>query len=105
MGIPPIVGDYINSWANFLLFLYAPIATFMAAYSSSQPGFLAPDDPPIVKDATAKLARVTKAHPAVAAAAIGAATGAVAGGMGAGGAAIIGAAAGIAVQQSTKHGG
>ena len=58
-----------------------------------------------VKDATAKLARVTKAHPAVAAAAIGAATGAVAGGMGAGGAAIIGAAAGIAVQQSTKHGG
>ena len=53
MGIPPVIGQYIDSWANFLLFLYAPIATYMAAYSSSQPGWAAPPDPPEVKAATA----------------------------------------------------
>lgn len=61
MGIPPIVGQYIDSWANFLLFLYAPVATFMAAYASSQPGFAAPPDPQIVIDATKKAAAAVKA--------------------------------------------
>ena len=61
MGIPPIVGQYIDSWANFLLFLYAPIATYMAAASSSQPGFLAPADPPEVVAAQKKADAATAA--------------------------------------------
>lgn len=53
MGVPPVVGQYVDSWSNFLLVVYAPVATFMAAYSSSQPGWLAPPDPPAVKAAMA----------------------------------------------------
>jgi len=45
MGVPPVVGQYLDSWSNFLLIVYAPVATFMAAYSSSQPGWLAPATP------------------------------------------------------------
>ena len=56
LGIPPIVEQYIDSWSNFLLFLYAPVATYMAAYSSSNPGWAAPPDPPIVKAAMDKAA-------------------------------------------------
>lgn len=58
-----------------------------------------------IKDAGSGLSKLTKEHPAVTAAAVGAATGAVAAGVGAGGAAIIGAAAGIAVQQATLRRG
>ena len=61
MGIPLVVGQYIDSWSNFLLFLYAPIATYMAAYSSSQPGWAAPPDPPSVVAAQAKVDAVAKA--------------------------------------------
>lgn len=48
MGIPTVVGDYLTSWSNLVLQFYAVIAPFMAAYSSSQPGPLAPPDPPAV---------------------------------------------------------
>ena len=61
MGIPPIVGQYIDSWSNFLLFWYAPVATYMAAYSSSQPGWMAPPDPPAVVEAQRKVDVETKA--------------------------------------------
>jgi len=61
MGVPPIWGQYIDSWSNFLLLVYAPVATFMAAYASSQPGFLAPPDSPAVKAVTAKEDAAAKA--------------------------------------------
>ena len=48
LGVPAWVGDYVVSWSNFVLQLYAPVAAVMLAYSSSRPGPLAPPDPPSV---------------------------------------------------------
>lgn len=52
MGIPPEVGQYITSWSNFVLQIYAPLSLALAAYSSSAPGPMAPPDSPAVKAAT-----------------------------------------------------
>lgn len=67
MGIPPVVGEYANSWSNFLLQIYAPISAVLALYGSSKPGPLAPDDPPLVKAAIAEDAAQTAQKAAVAA--------------------------------------
>ncbi len=52
IGIPETWGPIIQSWDNFILQIYAVIAPVMAAYSNSQPGPLAPPDPPAVVAAT-----------------------------------------------------
>lgn len=48
MGIPPEWGQYFVSWDDFLLKIYAVAAPVMLGFSSSQPGPLAPADPPAV---------------------------------------------------------
>ena len=52
LGIPLSWGPIIQSWDNFILQIYGVVAPFMAAYSSSEPGPLAPPDPPAVVAAT-----------------------------------------------------
>jgi hypothetical protein len=52
LGVPEIVGQYLTSWSNFLLQLYAVVAPILLGFSSSQPGPLAPPDPPAVVAAT-----------------------------------------------------
>jgi len=52
VGIPTSWGVIIQSWDTFILQIYAVVAPFMAAYSSSDPGPLAPQDPPSVVAAT-----------------------------------------------------
>jgi hypothetical protein len=55
MGIPDIAADYAQSWANFLLKLWAPIGpTILVLFSDSTPGPLAPPDPDVVQVATEK---------------------------------------------------
>lgn len=49
LGIPSSVGPIIQSWAGFVLQIYAVLAPTMAAYSSSDPGPLAPQDSPAVQ--------------------------------------------------------
>jgi hypothetical protein len=71
LGVPPAVGPIIQSWANFVLQIYAVLAPAMAAYSSSDPGPLAPADPPAVQklqleaqkaDLDTKIAAIPPAH-------------------------------------------
>ena len=52
MGIPSVVGEYITSWSNFILQIYAIVAPVMLGFSSSKPGPLAPPDSPAVVAAT-----------------------------------------------------
>ena len=52
LGVPPVVGEYVTSWSNFVLQIYAVVAPIMLGFSSSVPGPLAPPDPPIVVAAT-----------------------------------------------------
>ena len=54
LGVPPVVGEYVTSWSNFLLQLYAVVAPILLGFSSSMPGPLAPKDPPGVVIAQAK---------------------------------------------------
>jgi hypothetical protein len=49
VGIPPEADTIITSWANFVLQIYAVVSPIMVAYSNSDPGPLAPADPPAVK--------------------------------------------------------
>ena len=60
LGIPAAWGAYITSWASFIVAIYVCITPILTAYSSSQPGPLAPPDPQLVKDATAKAAAIAK---------------------------------------------
>jgi len=46
LGVPPVVGEYVTSWSNFLLQLYAVVAPVLIGFSSSQPGPFAPPDSP-----------------------------------------------------------
>lgn len=55
VGIPESVGPIIQSWANFFIGIYVCLIPLFPAFSSSKPGPLAPDDPKIVKDATARV--------------------------------------------------
>ncbi len=52
VGVPATWGPIIQSWSNFILQIYAPVATGLALYGNSQPGPLAPPDPPAVVAAT-----------------------------------------------------
>lgn len=53
MGVPDIAADYAASWANFLIKLWAPIGpATLVLFSDSNPGPLAPQDPPVVAKAT-----------------------------------------------------
>ena len=52
LGVPAIVGEYMTSWSNFVLQIYAVVAPILLGFSSSQPGPLAPPDPPVVVAAT-----------------------------------------------------
>ena len=52
LGVPAEVGQYITSWANFILQIYAVVGPILLGYSSSKPGPLAPQDPPVVVAAT-----------------------------------------------------
>jgi hypothetical protein len=55
MGIPDVWADYAQSWANFLIKLWAPVGpTLLVLFSDSNPGPFAPQDPPVVQAATAK---------------------------------------------------
>ena len=53
-GIPASWGPIIDSWSTFILQIYSVIAPIMLAYTSSQPGPLAPPDSPAVKTLMAK---------------------------------------------------
>ena len=53
-GIPTSWGPIIDSWSTFILQIYSVIAPIMLAYTSSQPGPLAPPDSPAVKTLMAK---------------------------------------------------
>ena len=52
LGVPLFVGEYLTSWANFILQIYAVVAPVLLGFSSSRPGPLAPPDPPAVVAAT-----------------------------------------------------
>ncbi len=52
LGVPPVVGEYLTSWSNFILQIYAVVAPILLGFSSSKPGPLAPPDPPAVVAAT-----------------------------------------------------
>lgn len=61
VGIPESVGPIIQSWANFFIGIYVCLIPLFPAFSSSKPGPLAPDDPKIVKDATARVEAIQAA--------------------------------------------
>jgi hypothetical protein len=48
MGVSPEIGQYVTSWSNFVLQIYAVLAPVLLGFSSSQPGPLAPQDAPVV---------------------------------------------------------
>ena len=54
-GVPASWGPIVDSWSAFILQIYSVIAPIMLAYSSSQPGPLAPADPPAVVEAQRKV--------------------------------------------------
>jgi hypothetical protein len=53
MGIPPEAALVLISWDNFLIGIYLIASPIMLGFSSSAPGILAPQDPQVVKAATA----------------------------------------------------
>lgn len=57
MGVPASWGPIIQSWDTFILQIYGVVAPVMVAFSNSDPGPLAPQDPPAVKAAIAAEAK------------------------------------------------